>query len=257
MAKLYKIMTTRGFPAAERRRAGLTIPRGGQVVTELTKHQKEAIENDSYLEITEAKEGEQSQAAVLPEGAGVTSTAGVGPDTPDRAASESDQAGEDQPAGEAQAPSGDAAGAEESEGLTPTEPVSGEAGSEAGAGAGAEPAEGLTPTEPVSGEAGSEPAPDASAEDAAEDQPAGENAQESVENNAGEGSDASAEEQALAQSTADQVQPGTETQPSAEDLARDNSRADLDAMAKDAGVVDADKLDNKLLVAQAIVEKRA
>lgn len=79
----------------------------------------------------------------------------------------------------------------------------------------------------------SEGSDSAEGEEAGEDSSADEAGQESVENNAGE-----------------------EVQPTAEELARDHSRQDLDTMAEEAGVVEPKKLENKLQVAQAIVEKR-
>lgn len=73
-----------------------------------------------------------------------------------------------------------------------------------------------------------------------------------------------AEDQAVAQSTADQVaQEGTENASdeapvqTAEDLARDNDRPTLNKLALEAGVVEPEKLQNKLEVAAALLEKRA
>lgn len=246
MAKLYKITTKRGFPAEERRRAGLTIPRGGQLVTELTKDQKEAIENDSYLEIVEAQEGDESQAAVVSEGAGVASNANNGPTWPSDQAGDSGQAAEDQAAEQAQTPSGDAAATDEQVeenqsapagdapgGVAPTEPVSGELDSQDTPGAGAEPTEGLTPTEPVSGEAGA-------------------GVENGEENKSDEESSAAAEGQQSVENSQSE-----EVLPTVDDLVRDNDRPTLDKMAAEAGVADADKMQNKVEVATAIVEKRA
>jgi len=212
MTKQYKLELARGYPQDTHHRAGLVLHRGGALVTELTDDQLEAVQNDNYITITEASEGEQSQAAPSSEeqGAGVADTSAEGASAPDRSASEDTQADEDQAAIDEETAAGDDAGAEEQ---------SVEENQSAPAGDAAEPA--------------------------AE----------------------AAEDQALAQSTADQVaQEGTENAsqqasdeaaPTAEELARDHSRVDLETMAEEAGVENPKAMDNKLQVAQAIVEKRA
>lgn len=212
MAKQYKLELKRGYPQDTHHRAGLVLHRGGALVTELTDDQLEAVKNDSYIEINEASEGEQSQAAPTSEeqGAGVADTSADGADAPDRSASEDTQADEDQAAESEEEAAGEAAGAEEQ---------SVEENQSAPAGDAAEPA--------------------------AE----------------------AAEDQALAQSTADQVaqegaenaseQASEDAAPTVDDLVRDNDRPTLDKMAAEAGVVDADKMQNKVEVATAILEKRA
>jgi len=225
MAKLYKITTKRGFPAEERRRAGLTIPRGGQVVTELTKDQKEAIENDTYLEITEAAAGEQTEAAVVSEGAGVASNATNGADFPGEQPSEEDEADEDQSAGEEEADGSEDQGTED----TVEENQSAPAGDAT--------AQGVTPTEPVSGEAGAG---------------ADEGADSAEDTNTDEESSAAAEGQESVENSQD-----SESAPTVDELVRDNDRPTLDKMAADLGIADADKMQNKVEVATAIVEKRA
>ena len=220
MTKLYKVSTTRGFPAAERRRAGLTIPRDGFLVTELTKEQKEAVEGDAYLVLAEAEDGEQTTITSVSEGAGVASNAHVGPDAPDRTASEADEADEDQSAGEEEATDGP------------------------GAGAPAADIEGAEPTEPVSGEAGSEPTREGD---------------EAASEDAGEAADSKTEEEApasdaAADSAQDQAQ---EEEVTADTLVRDNSREQLNAIAIKEGVSNAAELDNKQQVATAIMKVRA
>jgi len=104
-----------------------------------------------------------------------------------------------------------------------------------------------------------------------EEAPAGETAgdagevvaDEAAAEDASEASEEAAEDQAVAQSTADQVaQEGTENAAedavvTAEDLARDNDRPTLNKLAAEAGVVEPEKLQNKLEVAAALIEKRA
>ncbi len=197
MAKQYKLELVRGYPQDTHHRAGLVLQRGGALVTELTKDQLEAVKNDHYITLSEAKVGEQSKASPISEGtegAGVADTDEVGPDAPDRTASEDAAADEDQPA--------------ESE-----EETAGEAEGDA---------------EPVADEAAEETA----AEDVADEAAESEEAQETVEN-----------------TSSDAVE-------TADGLARDNDRPTLNKMATELGVVDADKLQNKVEVAQAIIEKR-
>lgn len=197
MAKQYKLELVRGYPQDTHHRAGLVLQRGGALVTELTKDQLEAVKNDHYITLSEAKVGEQSKASPISEGtegAGVADTDEVGPDAPDRTASEDAAADEDQPA--------------ESE-----EETAGEAEGDA---------------EPVADEAAEETA----AEDVVDEAAESEEAQETVEN-----------------TSSDAVE-------TADDLARDNDRPTLNKIATELGVVDADKLQNKVEVAQAIIEKR-
>lgn len=197
MAKQYKLELIRGYPQDTHHRAGLVLQRGGALVTELTKDQLEAVKNDHYISLSEAKDGEQSKASAISEGsegAGVADTDEVGPDAPDRTASEDAQVDEDQPAESEEASEGEAEG----------------------------------DAEPVADEAAEETA----AEDAADEAAESEEAQETVEN-----------------TSSDAVE-------TADDLARDNDRPTLNKIATELGVVDADKLQNKVEVATAIIEKR-
>lgn len=197
MAKQYKLELIRGYPQDTHHRAGLVLQRGGALVTELTKDQLEAVKNDHYISLSEAKDGEQSKASAISEGsegAGVADTDEVGPDAPDRTASEDAQVDEDQPAESEEASEGEAEG----------------------------------DAEPVADEAAEETA----AEDAADEAAESEEAQETVEN-----------------ASSDAVE-------TADDLARDNDRPTLNKIATELGVVDADKLQNKVEVATAIIEKR-
>ena len=197
MAKQYKLELIRGYPQDTHHRAGLVLQRGGALVTELTKDQLEAVKNDHYISLSEAKDGEQSKASAISEGsegAGVADTDEVGPDAPDRTASEDAQVDEDQPAESEEASEGEAEG----------------------------------DAEPVADEAAEETA----AEDAADEAAESEEAQETVEN-----------------TSSDAVE-------TADDLARDNDRPTLNKIATELGVVDADKLQNKVEVAKAIIEKR-
>lgn len=221
--QLYKLTLKRGYPQDTHHRAGLVLARGGALVTELSKDQLEAVKNDAYIELSKAEPGEQSQAAPAPEdeGAGVASNAHVGPDAPDRTASEGAEADEDQPTGDEEAAGSDAAGEAAAGGVTPTEPVSGEPGSEAGTGAGADTVEGAVPTEPVSGEAGSEPTREG--EESADQAPAADEAEEVT----------------------------------VDTLVRDHSREELNGIAVKEGVSNAAELDNKQQVATAILKVRA
>jgi len=222
MAKLYKVELVRGYPQDEHHRAGLLLRRGGTLVTELSKDQLEALKNDHYVSVTEAKDGEQSQAAPLPEdqGAGVTTNATVGPDAPDRSASEDTQTDEDLDAGEEEATDGPGAGAPAAdiEGAEGTEPVSGEAGSE--------------PTR-EGDEAASDDAGEAEGEESGEEAPATDEAAQASQNDA------------------------QEEEVTADTLVRDHSREELNAIAIKEGVSNAAELDNKQQVATAIMKIRA
>lgn len=200
MAKQYKLELIRGYPQDTHHRAGLVLQRGGALVTELTKDQLEAVKNDHYISLSEAKDGEQSKASPVSqgsEGAGVADTDEVGPDAPDRTASEDTEVVEDQPAESEEAADGEAEG-----------------------------------TEGSVAEDASEDAAEGEAEDAADEAAESEEAQETVENTSSEAVETAA------------------------DLARDNDRPTLNKMAAELGVVDADKLQNKVEVATAIIEKR-
>lgn len=197
MAKQYKLELIRGYPQDTHHRAGLVLQRGGALVTELTKDQLEAVKNDHYISLSEAKVGEQSKASAISEGsegAGVADIDEVGPDAPDRTASEDAEVDEDQPAESEEAPAGEAEG----------------------------------DAEQVADEAAEETA----AEDAADEAAESEEAEQTVEN-----------------TSSDAVE-------TADDLARDNDRPTLNKIATELGVVDADKLQNKVEVATAIIEKR-
>lgn len=227
MAKqLYKLTLKRGYPQDDHHRAGLVLRRGGTLVTELTKDQLEAVKNDSYIELSKATDGEQSQAAPVSEGAGVTSNANVGPDAPDRTASETTEADEDQSPVATQTGDSTAAGvdAADVEGATPTEPVSGEPGADS------------TLEE---GEADQEQAPGS---DAAVDQPGSTPATDSPADPS-----AAAEAQQTVENEAEEVTVDT--------LVRDNSREELNAIALKEGVTNATELDNKQQVATAILLK--
>lgn len=206
--KQYKLELTRGYPQDSHHRAGLVLQRGGALITELTKDQLEAVKNDHYITLSDAKAGEQTKAAPTSEeqGAGVADTSAEGADAPDRSASEEPEAVADQAAESEEAPAGETVG---------------DAGE-------------------VADEAAAEDASD-DAEQVAEDEAAIDSAAGQIDSEASQ--DAAGEE----------AQAGPET---ADDLARDNDRPTLNKMATDLGVVDADKLQNKVEVAQAIIEKR-
>ena len=232
MAKnqLYKLTLKRGYPQDDHHRAGLVLRRGGTLITELTKDQLEAVKNDSYIELSKATDGEQSQAPAVSEGAGVASNATVGPDAPDRSASETPEADEDQPPVATQTGDSTAAGVDPSdvEGATPTEPVSGEAGAE--------------PTL-EEGEASEEQAPGS---DAAVDQPGSTPA-----------TDSPADPSAPAEGQQSAQEQPQEEEVTADTLVRDNSREQLNAIAIKEGVSNAAELDNKQQVATAIMKIRA
>ena len=220
MAKqLYKLTLKRGYPQDDHHRAGLLLRRGGTLVTELTKDQLEAVKNDSYIELSKATDGEQSQAPAVSEGAGVASNATVGTDAPDRSASEGAQADEDQPPIATQTGESTAAGVDPAD-VTPT-----------------------TPTEPVSGEAGSEQAPGS---DPAVDQPGSTPATDSPADPSAPAADAPAAQE-----------PAQDEEVTADTLVRDHSREELNAIAHKEGVSNAAELDNKQQVATAILKVRA
>jgi hypothetical protein len=196
------------------------------LITELTKDQLEAVKNDSYIELSKATDGEQSQAPAVSEGAGVASNATVGTDAPDRSASEAPQTDEDQP------------------------PLATQTGDSTAAGVDPSDVDGATPTEPVSGEPGTEPTregeEEAPASDPAVDQPGSTPATDSPADPS-----ATPEAPAAAQDDA-QVEEVT-----ADTLVRDHSREELNAIAVKEGVSNAAELDNKQQVATAILKIRA
>lgn len=206
--QLYKVELVASYPQDTHHRAGLVISKGGPLFTGLSKDQLEAIKNDNQLKVSKAT-AEDKSAVEAASGESASDVAEDGREATEDQADQGAEAAEDQDAGQAEATGSHAAGADPAD------------------------VAGVTPTEPVSGEAGSEPAPEAEGEEATEDQGDAAEGQESVENNAGE-----------------------DVQPSAEDLARDNDRETLNKQAAEAGVVEPEKLQNKLEVAQAIVEKR-
>lgn len=206
--QLYKLELVPSYPNDTHHRAGLLLSKGGTLVTELSKDQLEAVKNDSSITLSKAAEGDESKTpGISDQGAGVADIAAVGPDAPDRSASEEDEAADDQGEDSEEEAAGDDAGAEGEE----------VAGDDA-AGEGSDDAAGDTAGE---GE-----------DEAAE----GEESAEGSENAAGEGSEAPAA--------------------TAEDLARDNDRPTLNKLALEAGVVEPEKLQNKLEVATALLEKR-
>jgi len=227
MAKqLYKLTLKRGYPQDDHHRAGLLLRRGGTLVTELTKDQLEAVKNDSYIELSKATDGEQSQAPAVSEGAGVASNATVGPDAPDRTANETPEADEDQP------------------------PVATQTGDSTAAGVDPADVSGGTPTEPVSGEAGSEPTREgeeqAPGSDPAVDQPGSTPATDSPADPSAPAADAPAAQE-----------PAQGEEVTADTLVRDHSREELNAIAHKEGVSNAAELDNKQQVATAIMKIRA
>ncbi len=105
------------------------------------------------------------------------------------------------------------------------------------------------------------------ADDSAEDQGAEDSSVEDSEESGSEdqgdeGSDADAGQDTTDASGEGDSPEGEEAtdsedaEPSVDDLVRDNSREELDKLATEAGVENADQLDNKQAVAEAIVAKR-
>ncbi len=217
MAKLYKLELSRGYPQDQHHRAGLVLQRGGALITELSKDQLEAVKNDHYITLSEAKDGEQTTAPDVSadggEGAGVADTSAEGADAPDRSASEDAPSDEDQHVESEEAPAGEAAG--EAEQIAEDEAVADSTAAQIDA-----------------------PADDAAAADnVAEDEAAIDSAAAQID----QASDESASDDAV------------ET---ADSLVRDHSREELNKIALDAGVENPDKLENKPAVAAAIIEKR-
>jgi hypothetical protein len=61
-AKLYKVKLVQGFNAKGRNRAGITLQKNATLITELSKEQLEALENDVWIEVSDAPEGAEPTA---------------------------------------------------------------------------------------------------------------------------------------------------------------------------------------------------
>lgn len=123
MAKQYKLELKRGYPQDTHHRAGLLLQRGGTLITELSKDQLEAVKNDAYIELSEAKQSDKTKAAPVSEGAGVETNAVVGADQPDRTASEDAEVVEDQSAESEEATGSEDQGSDEEEVTTQDAPA--------------------------------------------------------------------------------------------------------------------------------------
>jgi len=65
MSKLYILRLEAGFPAENRRRAGIYLTKGERLTTELTKEQLEAVQADEWISVKEADESVKTEDTEL------------------------------------------------------------------------------------------------------------------------------------------------------------------------------------------------